>query len=166
MKTNLDKLFKTNPKSEKTGVWFDISDETGFLILPFRLTNPNVKSIMATYFKPYARQIELGTLDPEKEREISIKIFVHSCLKDWRGIEIDGKETPFSKEIAVKFLMELPELFTTLSEYASDFKNFKDEDEGDVTELGNSSSAILDGPSNGLNKKLAGTTRDLSRKGS
>lgn len=137
MKTNLDRIFKTDADVEKTGVWFMVSDETGFLVLPFRPTNSRMKAAMATHFKPFARQIDLGTLDSEKEREIMVKIFVNACLVDWKGVEIEGKITPFSKEVAIGFLMRLPELYSTLIDYASDFKNFKEEFE-EQQELGNS----------------------------
>lgn len=140
MKSNLDKYFKADNEVVKTGVWMNISDDVGFLVKPFDRSNPSVKTAFAVHFKPHARQIELGTLDDKKELEIMVKLFVSACLVDWKGIEIDGKETPFSKEIAIKFLTGLPKLFHTLMDYAEDFKNFKevDEDEGEIEEVGNS----------------------------
>lgn len=137
MKSNLDKLFKTDKEVEKTGVWLEISDETGFLVKPFNASNPTIRAAHARHFKPYAHQIEHGTLDAEKEREIYIRIFVGACLVDWKGVEIDGKPAKFDKDLAVKFLMELPELFTTLMKHAEDFRNYKSEHDG-VEELGNS----------------------------
>ena len=138
MKTNLDHLFKTNSTMEEEGNWFNLSDDIGFRMRRFNDTNPNVRKALATYFKPYARQIEMGTMDPAKEREIMVKLFVNSSMIDWRGVEIDGKATPFSKEVAVKFLLGLPDLFQSLMAYAQDFKNFQAEDEGSKEELGNS----------------------------
>lgn len=130
MKSNLDSLFKTDREVEKTGVWFNITDTTGFLVKPFSPSNPAIRAAHARHFKPYAHQIEHGTLDIKKEREIFIRIFVGACMVDWKGVEIDGKEVPFEKEVAVNFLMELPELFTTLMKHAEDFRNYKIEDSG------------------------------------
>ncbi len=127
MKTNLDKLFKTNDEYEKKGVWFELEDGVGFLIRPFKLSNPNIKSAMATLYKPYARQIHMGTLDDQKVVEINVKIFVQSCLVDWKGIVIDGKETPYDKDTAVKFFLELPDLFKMLWEHCQDYKNYLDD---------------------------------------
>ena len=129
MKSNLDKFFKTDKDLEKTGVWLTISDDVGFLVKPFRPENPAMKQAMATHFKPVARQMELGTLDPEKEREIMAKLFVQVSLIDWKGIEIDGQPTPFAKDVAIKFLIGLPDLFKTLMEYAQDFRNYQPEGE-------------------------------------
>lgn len=128
MKTNLDKLFKNNPKHENDGIWLNISEETGFLVKRFGGDNSNqVKAALALYYKPYARLIEMGTMDPKKEREIMLKVFINSCLIDWKGVEIDGSPAEFSKEAALAFLLELPELAETLMAYASDSKNYREE---------------------------------------
>jgi hypothetical protein len=127
MKTNLDKFFKTSENFEKNGVWFEISDTIGFLIRPFKATNPKVKAAMASHYKPYARQIEMGTLDLEKQLEIQIKIFLDVCLVDWKGVEIDGKEVEYTSENAYKFFRALPELFETLWKHANDFTNYRED---------------------------------------
>lgn len=127
MKTNLDKFFKTSEALEKNGVWFEISDKIGFLLKPFKATNPKVKSAMATHYKPYAKQVEMGTLDLDKQQEIQIKIFIDVCLEDWRGVEIDGQEVECSPENAHKFFKALPELFDTLWRHANDFSNYRED---------------------------------------
>lgn len=137
MKTNLDSLFDTDPHHEKEGVWLKFSETIGFRIKPFKASNPQVKKAMSTHFKPYARMIENGTLEDRKEREVMAKVFVAASLVDWRGIIIDGQETPFDKELAIKMLTDKEALFEQLFSYAQDFKNFKiDQDELDA--LGNS----------------------------
>ena len=127
MKSNLDKHFKPSEELEKNGVWFDLDDNTGFLVRPFKATNPKVKSAIAIHFKPYARQIEMGTLPEEKVQEVNMKVFIASSLVDWRGIEIDGVKTDYNPEVALKLFKSMPDLFTTLFDYASSFKNFKEE---------------------------------------
>lgn len=127
MKTNLDKYFKTNEIFEQQGVWFDIAEGVGFKCKPFKAQNPQVKAAFAAHYKPYALQIEKGTLSQEIEREIQIKMFVQSCLVDWRGIEIDGESADFDKKLAVEFLSELPELFDTLWRQCQDHKNYQDD---------------------------------------
>lgn len=135
MKTNLDKFFKLGDSHVENGVWFMIDDSTGFLVKPFNQTNQATKAAMAKHYKPFARQIEMGTLSESKEREILAKVFVGSCLVDWKGIVIDGEEKEFSKEIAASLLSNRPELFQTLMNYASDMKNYREEE---AAEVGNS----------------------------
>lgn len=127
MKSNLDKFFKTSEELEKNGIWFDISDTTGFLLRPFKATNPRTKAATANYYKPYARQIEMGTLDLKKQMEINIKIFIDVCLVEWRGVEIDGAQVECNKDNAMKLFTALPDLFDTLWIHVNDFKNYKEE---------------------------------------
>lgn len=127
MKTNLDQFFKTHEDLEKNGVWYEISDGIAFLVKPFKSTNPKVKAMLAQHYKPFARQIDLGTLDSKKEHEITMKLFIGACLVDWKGIIIDGQPTPYTPEIAFKFFQGLPDLFNTLWAHCNDFKNYREE---------------------------------------
>ena len=128
MKSNLDKLFKNDEALEENGIWFDISDATGFLVRRFGgFNSPKIKVAMAKYYKPYARQVDAGTLDQKKEKEIMTRVFVESCIIGWRGIEIQGEEKPFDVDTAVELLSGLPELADTLIAYSSDSKNYRED---------------------------------------
>ncbi len=127
MKTNLDKFFKANSQLEKDGVDFAIDDVTSFRVRRFSQQNAGFKAAMALHYKPYARQIEMGTLSPEKNQEIQIKVFIDTCLVSWQGVEIDGKVVEFSKENATKLFKGLPDLFDTLWKYANTFESFKED---------------------------------------
>ena len=135
MKTNLDKLFKVNSTFADEGVDFAIDDKTSFRLRYLSTTNPRVKAAFARHYKPYARQVELGTLDRAKEDEIMINIFCDICLVSWTGVEVDGETLEFSKENAINLFKGLPILFDTLWRYANDHSNYKEEEE---KELGNS----------------------------
>lgn len=127
MKTNLHKFFKTDKQLEENGVWFDISETTGFLLRPFKATNPRVKEAVARHFKPYARQIELGTMSQEKTMEIMVNVFIDICLVDWKGVEGDGQELECTPENARKIFMELPDLFEALFEHAKRHENYRED---------------------------------------
>lgn len=128
MKSNIHKFFKNNEALESEGIWFTLSDEIGFKLARFGGANSvRIKSALAKHYKPYAKQVETGTLEATKERQIMAKVFVEACILDWKGVEIDGKITPFSKEVALDFFLELPELTETLIAYANDAKNYREE---------------------------------------
>jgi hypothetical protein len=128
MKTNLDKSYKTDKNLEKEGIWFDVSETAGFKIKRFGgMNSPSVKAASAKFYQPYAKLVSNGSLPMEKEREIMIKTFVASSIVDWKGIEVDGKETPFSFDACVAVLIELPELADSLVEYASAFKHYRED---------------------------------------
>jgi hypothetical protein len=128
MKTNLDSAFKTDTTLETDGIWFEIQDGVKFKCRRFGgMNTQKVKASSSKYFKPFLKQIELGTLSEEKSREITIKSFVESCLVDWSGVEIDGQVAPFSVESAYKLLIELPALAETLIKYSSEMNPYKEE---------------------------------------
>jgi len=128
MKINLDKSFKTDRKMEIEGIWFEISEGVRFKIARFGGSNSvEVKKAMAKFHKPYAKAIEKSLISDEKERSIYCKSFVHSCVIDWEGIEIDGEIAPFSKEKAVEVFCQLPDLLDTLVEHASSQDNYKED---------------------------------------
>ncbi len=127
MKTNLDSMFKTDERAEKEGRMFEIDAKVGFLLKPFKNTNPSVKAAVAAHYKPYARQIDLGTLDEKKALELNVKVFVQACLVDWKGVEIDGKPAVCKPEVAVPFFIALPDLFNTLWAHCQDFKNYRED---------------------------------------
>lgn len=126
MKTNLDFAFKTNSELETKGVRFVISDGQAFIVRRFGgANNLRVKAVLAKYYKPYARQIEAGTISSEKEKEILVKSFVEAAMVDWEGIEIDGQITPYSPEMAIKLFIEIPELFQMIYAYATELSSYK-----------------------------------------
>lgn len=128
MKTNLDLDFKTNTELETDGVWFEIKDGVKFKCRRFGgMNSQKVKAVSSKYFKPFLKQIELGTLSDEKSREITVRAFVESCLVDWQGVEVDGALLPFSIENAYKLLIGLPALAETLIKYSSEMQPYKEE---------------------------------------
>lgn len=128
MKTNLDKFFKNSESLEANGIWFNVSDETGFLCRRFGGYNSEkIKKSLAKHYKPYARQIELGTFPREKQMEIMFRVFVESCVIDWKGVEIDGKQESFSVDACVKLFCSLPDLGDAVVEYASKSESFRED---------------------------------------
>lgn len=129
MKTNLHKRFKTNETLEKDGIWFEIDSGVSFLITRFGgFNSPTIKKQMAKYYKPFAKQIELGTLSQEKEKEVMNKVFVESCVKDWKGVcADDGSEIAFNIEKCVELFCELPDMADVLIGHAADYNNFRED---------------------------------------
>ena len=139
MKSNLDQFFKTDESLEENGKWCEVSEETKFLLKPFRSENPAMKQAMATHFKPHARQLALDNMDPKKEREILTKVFVQVSMVDWEGVKIDGHVQPFDREKAITLLNRLPNLFNHLKDFAADYANYRESEDPELTDdVGNS----------------------------
>lgn len=125
MKSNLSKAFKTDRDLEVNGVWLEVQDGVRFLVSRFNEMNPKTKAAFARHYAPYAAAIEAQAMPEEREREILVKVFVESSLRNWEGVEIDDEAVPFSPEKAVELLMELPDLFATLYKYAKESGSYK-----------------------------------------
>jgi len=128
MKTNLDHLFKTNKNAETDGVIFKLSDTVNFIVRRYGGANEQkVKAAMAKYYKPYARQVEAGTLPASKEREILVKAFVSACMVGWEGLEADGTKLEYTPENAEKLFTDMPDLFNTIFDYAQTLSTFRED---------------------------------------
>lgn len=82
-----------------------------------------------------------GKPDPKikelTEDELKLKGFIEICVNGWSGIKNkDGKEIPFTKERAFKFLNNPKAAFITskLIPYASDIKNYQPEEQDELPE--------------------------------
>jgi hypothetical protein len=128
MKLNLDTIYGTDKKKEVEGVWYDLGeDQPKFLLKRYHELNPQMQASQARHFKPYARQISMGTLPIEKQYEILINIFLDTTLIGWKDIKDEsGSDVPFSKEMAKKVLIQYPDLFEELKAFASKADNYKE----------------------------------------
>ncbi len=135
---NLYQKFETNKNLEVEGAWLSLSEETGFLVARAGGSNRKHAELMAAKTKPYRHQIQNDSLPDSKYKKIVIESFVDACLKDWRGVsDKEGKPLLFTRENAIKLFTDLPDLFSTLYNYASEASTFREQQ---VEELGNSSS--------------------------
>ena len=131
MKTNLDVKFKINDQLETEGINVEVADGVTFKVKRFGgFNSQKVKAAVNEYLKPYSKKMENGTLPPEKEYEIQVKVFVKSCLVSWSGVleEINGEmvAVEFSEQNAIKLLLNLRSLFDVLVAEATNENNYKE----------------------------------------
>lgn len=128
METNLDSFFKTSKTKEQEGTWFPVTKDVQFKMKRFGGWNSKeIQKVVAAHHAPHSKQLALGILSEEKERQLHTKAFVESTIVDWSGIIIDGEAVPFSVELAVQTLVEMPDLLEALIKEASDKDNFKED---------------------------------------
>jgi len=129
MKTNLDKFFANDEKSETEGIWVEVADGVEFKLKRFGGRNSSkIKYLQQKYLKPYARQIEKGLLDDKKERALYIKIFVEACMVDWKGIKDESDATiDYSLDNAQQLFTDLPDLFDFLVGSATNDEAYRED---------------------------------------
>jgi hypothetical protein len=131
--SNLHKRYKTDVVKEQNGipVEFDANDDGSipkFYIARMGGGNEEYLKAFERETKPHRRQMELGTLNPNVDREIYRKIFVSAVLKGWENVQNEkGELIPYTEENALALLRELPDLQKELSQQAANIDNFRQE---------------------------------------
>ena len=78
--------------------------------------------------KPYARQMQLGTLDEATAEELFRGVFVKTVLKGWENVRgKDGEDLAFTPENASDLFKKLPDLYDDLQEKARSAALFREE---------------------------------------
>lgn len=78
--------------------------------------------------KPYARQMQIGTLAEETADELFRGVFIRTVLKNWENVRgKDGAELEFTPENATALFGRLPELYEDLLEKSRSAALFREE---------------------------------------
>lgn len=93
--------------------------------------------------KPYRRQLASGNMDVELNRRITIKAFVKTIVKGWDNVVVEEGQDPlpYTPENVEAVMVELPELYDDMLQFASDRSNFgigEEDPEGAKDAAGNS----------------------------
>ncbi len=125
---SIRKIFKTDQNKCERGVWFDIGD-TSFKLRYNGTANPLLDKTIEAVQKPYRVLIQKNQLDEKQARRINVEIFIVAVLIGWKGVPNadESGELPYSLDNARDLMLELPELYSTLREYAGDIANFRPE---------------------------------------
>lgn len=142
MKTLFD-TFKTNEDLEKNGVWYEIQPGVRFLVARAGGSNKAYQRALSAKMKPYQRQYQNGTLDPEVAQNLLRDVFIDSVLLGWEGVtDREGQPLEFDHNNAQWLFRELPDLYDALSDEATKVSNYLVQE---MNESGNGSSSTLDG---------------------
>lgn len=98
---------------ESEGVWFDYDATTRVKVA--RSNNKKHTAVQRRVFKPYRRQIKANTIDPDLFTRLLAESLAEGCIRDWEGIQNNGKKVDYSPGMSVKLLID-PNL--------RDFKDF------------------------------------------
>lgn len=107
------------------GVWTKFSGSEFLIVYAGNLTFQRKLSRLQ---KPFRKQIEKGSLDPEKSKELLIQSVVGTLLIDWKNVvDSSGNEIPFDESVAFKALSNNDDLIDYVQEFATDLENYREE---------------------------------------
>lgn len=125
--------FKTDAALEKDGVilqYGNNSDGKPIQITIARAGGSNVRFMksMDHHRKPYRRQIQNDTLDPETATVLLAKVYAESVILGWSGVEDEnGNLMDYNVKNCEKLLIDLPDLFIDIQEQANKVALFREE---------------------------------------
>jgi len=123
------KNLKTSTEKENEGVWQPAGEGCELKIA--RFGNPRSQRLFQSLTRPFRRQIENGTMDPQKQEDIVCRVLAEAVLLDWRGLEEsrngDGpKQLVYSTDEAFRVLKEYPELRAMVEDYSKDVEAYRE----------------------------------------
>lgn len=124
---DVKKLFGTDKKKELEGVWHDLGE--GLEVLVARIGNPKYKKRFQAITKPHRRALDRKTLPDEVAERLMIQCMSETILLDWKGLEEDGKEVPYSTENAIRILTEYRDLREYIDDISKELEGYKQEED-------------------------------------
>ena len=130
---SLFEQFETDNAKEIEGVPVKYAPNADGTIPTFYLSrmgkaNKKYSKALDKVTKPYARQMQLGTLAEETAEDMFRGVFVKTVLKGWENIRgKDGLELEFTPENAADLFKKLPDLYDDLQEKARSAALFREE---------------------------------------
>lgn len=119
-------VFETDKDLETEGRWIDYGGAGEYLIARAGGANKKYSNLLQKRMKPYRRQMEAGTLDNEKAKDILIGAFVDAVLLDWKGVNNrEGEALDYTRDNAIQLFKDLPMLFEDLQKMSMDFAVFR-----------------------------------------
>lgn len=118
-------IFSTEENLEVSGVEVAIG-QMFFTLARAGGQNMKFKKAAQAKFKPYEFAIANDALSERQAQELVVDVFVDTVLLGWRNVYGRDKVLiPYSKEAAIKLLLDLPDLFLRLQNEASTMSNFR-----------------------------------------
>lgn len=88
------------------GEWMDAGDDApGVEFLVTGLQAEGARKLMKQKQAKMRQQARGKALTDEQYATITKEVLIEEALKDWRDLKSDGKDMPYSKELARKFIM-------------------------------------------------------------
>lgn len=123
--SNPYEMFETDKTKVEEGVILDFG--------PFEIKisragrgNRNFQKIAEKKLQAYEKPIQNKTITEEQMTEVMAEIYADAVILGWKNVkDRQGKPMPYNRANVIKLLMDLPDLFAQIRDYATDLHNFK-----------------------------------------
>jgi hypothetical protein len=126
---DIKKTFGTNRKAEADGVWVDLGD--GARIKVARETSVRYRERLRDVLRPHRGAMNVGAINDEQSHKLLAKAAAGTMLLDWEGITSDGKPVPFTVEAAEQLMVDLPDFYNAVANFAKEAALYREVYEAD-----------------------------------
>lgn len=128
-KSGLEGYITDKEVESEIGVWLPpFPGGREFKVLRAGGSNRKFSRAFQQAIKPYRRQLDKGSLDPETSDGLMREMYAKHIVVDWRGInDVDGNPVPCTPENVDAFFKAFPELFSDVVSYATEMATFSQE---------------------------------------
>jgi len=124
--TGLENYITDESLENSKGVWLKFPGDRSFHVLRAGGSNHAFGRRFQALIKPYRKQMDRGTLDPDTSDEILRRVYAETVVKGWEGIKDPmGTEIPYNVSTAMEFFKAFPELFGEIVDLASSYATFQ-----------------------------------------
>jgi len=119
--------YETDPAAEKGGITLRFED-IDLVIARAGGANRRYEKTLEAKFRPYRRQIDTGTIDPEVMMGILREVFADTVVLGWKRPD-DRSDLaplpPYSREKCIALFKRLPDLFKEVQEQSARMANYR-----------------------------------------
>lgn len=135
---DLKREYGANRDLQKTGIWVPF-DDASILIAFAGDANPNYERAIAKHTDKHQKKLsnDKQMRRPENRKKIHeavIGAYAESVVLGWKGLKLGDEELEYSYEQCKKILLDFPELYSEIRDFAMDFSNYQDEESEETVE--------------------------------
>lgn len=123
---DLKRAFEVDSRKEIEGVWQELGN--GAAILVARLGNPEFRKAYNRIPNATKKMIENETLENDVGMKIYAGVIADTVLLDWKNILLDGKQLKYTRENAIKVLLDYPQFQNLVLELSQSLELFRTEE--------------------------------------
>lgn len=138
---DLSKEYNLDPEKERHGEKLYLDPDNQIYLLIARSGNENFERLYKKL--PNRTQIlfQAGKLSEEETKQYIVPIIAETILLGWERVAVNGKEVPYNRENAIKYLRKYKDFLLEVLAFSQDRDNFRPDEEQDAEKKSETSSS-------------------------
>lgn len=124
---DIGKSYGTDKQKEEEGVWVKMGE--GAEVRVARLGNKQYLEAVRRLSSKHKVASRNNKLADEVTLDVTVNAFAEAILLEWKGIQENGKNLPYTRENAARLLKEYADFREDIAAIAMNMENFKREQE-------------------------------------